>query len=254
LLEATRSSTEEGEHKQESSKEDPSTPPHPKRLMLALFIEKMTITIAIQLSSQGRESPLSYRGEGIGPPVDVILVGFIFCVVMADCIRYMHADVEDKAFFSTLFTEGIVIGLAIGLAMQALSLIVAGGVKNNPWLMYLYIVVSFLLAFLIGYFFFISFLGDDEWSSRFQQFLGCYGTGLSLGYFTSFLLAFANMGLHEGARPKLLSVMLSFFFAGAVAYFQAVIIAVAQKEERYDDKEDEVENTTSAEVANKTLC
>jgi hypothetical protein len=63
----------------------------------------------------------------------------------------------------------------------------------------------------------------------------------------SFLLAVANWGLQEGARPpKLLSVMLAFFLAGTVAYSLAAMIAVAQKEAKDDKEEDEVENTTSA--------
>jgi hypothetical protein len=55
----------------------------------------------------------------------------------------------------------------------------------------------------------------------------------------SSLLAAANWGL-QGARPKLLCVMLAFFLAGTVAYFLVAIIAFAQKEVKDDDKEDEV--------------
>jgi hypothetical protein len=168
LLEAT-SCTAEGERKQESSKEDPSTP-YPKRLMLALFfalfIETMVITIAIQISSQGRESFLLFHlgGRAIGPIVNVIVVGVIFVVVMAIYFRCTHADVKDKALFGILFTAGIV----LGLAMEALSSILADGVKNNTWLNHVatsltgMIIVVFLLVFLIGYFFFNIFLGGDK--------------------------------------------------------------------------------------------
>jgi uncharacterized protein YacL len=82
-------------------------------LFFALFIATMAITIAIQLSSQGKESiPLFYLGGVIGPIVDVILVGVIF-MVLAEWFRYMNANVEDKAFFSTFFTAGVVLGLAM---------------------------------------------------------------------------------------------------------------------------------------------
>jgi hypothetical protein len=191
LLEAT-SSTAEGERKQESSKEDPSTP-YPKRLMLALFfalfIETMVITIAIQISSQGRESfLLSHSG---GPIVNVIdtVACVIFVVVLAIYFRFMHADVKDKALFGILFTAGIV----LGLAMEALSLIVADGVKNNTWLNHVatsitgmlagMIVVVFLLG-LIGYHFFNTFLGGNLWDAL----LGFYA-GWSLGCFMSLSLA-----------------------------------------------------------------
>jgi hypothetical protein len=71
----------------------------------------------------------------------------------------------------------------------------------------------------------------------------------------SLLLAIANWGLQEeGARPKLLCVMLALSLAGTVAYILAAIIIFAQKEAKYDDTEDEVENPTSALVANKTSC
>jgi hypothetical protein len=187
LLEAT-SITSEGEHKQESSKEDPSTP-HPKRLMLmalffALFIEVMAITIAIQISSQGRESFLLFnlgQGGAIGPVVNVIVVGVIF-VVLAIYFRFKQADVKDKALFGILFTAGII----LGLAMEALSLIPADEVKNIPWLNHvamslagMIIVVQLLL---IEYFFINSFLGGDKWDA----FLGFYA-GWSLGYFHELL-------------------------------------------------------------------
>jgi hypothetical protein len=72
----------------------------------------------------------------------------------------------------------------------------------------------------------------------------------------SLLLAVANWGPQEEARPpKLLSVMLAFFLAGTVASFLAAMIALAQKEvENDNNKEDEVEIPTSALVANKTSC
>jgi hypothetical protein len=209
LLEAT-SSTAEGEHKQESSKEDPSTPPHPKPLMLAnffaLFIENVVaITIAIQINSQGRESfPLFHLGGVMGIViVDVIIVDVIF-VVFAIYFRSMQADVKDKAFFGISFTACIV----LGLALQTLSLIVADGVKNYSWLLNHFatshagmIVVACFLSpfFLIRYVVLISFLGSDIWDSqtehlhwsRFPVFLGCCA-GLSLGCFTSLLLVVAN--------------------------------------------------------------
>jgi hypothetical protein len=131
------------------------------------------------------------------------------------------------------------------------------GVKNNAWFnnfatslegMFLYIFIGLqLAAFLIGYCFLIRLIGGDKSVSRFQAFFGFYSAGLSLGYFISFLLAVANWGPQEEARPpKLLSVMLAFFLAGTVAYFLAAMIAVAQKEAKDDKEEDEVENTTSA--------
>lgn len=221
-------------------------------LFFALFIETMAITIAIQITWQGRESfLLSHSGGGvIGPIVNVIDI--IFVVVLAIYFRFMHADVKDKALFGILFTAGIV----LGLAMEALSLIVADGVKNNTWLTHVamsltgMVIVVFPLVFFIGYYFsYNSFLGGNQ----LEAFLGFYA-GWSLGYFMSLLLAVANWGPQEEARPpKLLSVMLAFFLAGTVAYFLAAMIAVAQKEVKDDDKEDEVENTTSALVANKTL-
>jgi hypothetical protein len=253
LLEAT-SSTAEGEHKQESSKEDPSTP-RPKGLMLALFvslfIETMAIAMSSQLSSQGQKSIPSFHLVGvIAAIVEVIVIGAFF-VVLDIYFRFVHAGVKDKAFFGIFFTAGIF----LGLAMEAFSLIIAGGVKNNSWYppfagclagIYIYIFAGFLLAFLIGYYFFNSFLGGDEWSSRFQELLGCYGTGLILGNAIALLLAFANVGVQEGARPKLLSVMLCFCLSVTVAYFLASMIALAQKEVKDDDKEDEVTHPTSA--------
>jgi hypothetical protein len=210
------------------------------RLMLALFftlfIETMAITIAIQISSQGRESfPLFHLGGVIGPIVDVIVVG-VFFVVLAIYFRFRHADVKDKAFFGIFFfTAGIVFGMAI----EALILIATDGVKINAWLNHFATSVGFLLAFLIGYYFIvIRFLGGDKWDSRFQAVL-VYDAGLILGYFMSLLLAAANWGLQEGARPKLLSVMLAFFLSGTVAYFLAAKIALAQTEVKDDDKEDE---------------
>jgi hypothetical protein len=256
LLEAA-SSTAEGEHNQASSKEDPSIPHPPKRLMLALFftlfIETMAVTIAIQISSQGRESfHLFHLGGVIGPIVDVIVAG-VFFVVLAIYFRFRHADVKDKAFFGIFFTAGTV----LGLATEALIFIVAHEVKNNAWLnhfgttgltgMFLFNFVAFLLAFLIGHHFVIRFIGGDKWD--FQAVLGNYHAGLILGYFMSLLLAVANWGLQEGARPKLLSVMLAFFLSGTVAYFLAAMIALAQIEVKDDDKEDEGENPTSALVA-----
>jgi hypothetical protein len=243
LLEAT-SSTAEGEHKQESSKEDPSTP-HPKWLMLALFfalfIETMAITIAIQISSQGRESiPLFYLGGGvIGPTIHVIVAGVIF--VLAIYYRFTHAaDVKEKALFGILFTAGIV----LGLAMEALSLILPDGFKNNPWLNHVATSLAGMIIavelLLIGYFFFNSSLGGDKCDA----FWGFYA-GWSLGHFMSLLLAVANWGLQEeGDRTKLFCAMLAFFSAGTVAYFLVAIIAFAQKEVK-----DEVENPTSALVA-----
>jgi hypothetical protein len=204
----------------------------------------------------------------IGPIVDVIVIGAFF-VVLAIYFRFVHADAKDKAFFGIFFTADIF----LGLAMEALTFIVADGVRNNPRFnhfvtclagIFIYMSAGFLLAFLIGYFFFNSFLGGDEWlnhieiskqwSSRFQELLVCYGTGLSLGHAMSLLLAFANWGIQEGGRPKLLSVMLAFCLSGTVAYFLAAMIALAQKEVKYDDKEDAVENPTSAVLANKTFC
>jgi hypothetical protein len=71
----------------------------------------------------------------------------------------------------------------------------------------------------------------------------------------SLLLAFANLaGLQKGARPKLLSVMLAFCLFCTVYCFLAAMIALAHKEVKDDNKEDEVENPTSAAlVANKTF-
>ena len=180
LLEAT-SSTAEGERKQESSKEDPSTP-YPKRLMLALFfalfIETMVITIAIQISSQGQESFLLFY-------LGVIVIGVIFVVLLAIYFRFTHADVKDKALFGILFTSGIV----LGLAMEALSLIAADGDKNYPWLNHVatsiagVVIVVFMLG-LIGYHFFNTVLGGNLWDAL----LGFYA-GWSLGCFMSLSLA-----------------------------------------------------------------
>ncbi len=64
LLEAT-SSTAEGEHKQESSKEDPSTTPFPKRLMLALFFAVFIDTMAITIYDL-KSIPLFHLGGAIG--------------------------------------------------------------------------------------------------------------------------------------------------------------------------------------------
>jgi hypothetical protein len=85
LLEATSSSTAKGEHKQESSKVDPSTA-LPTRLMLALFfplfIEIMAITKSIQIYLQGREYlPIFPLGGVIGSIVDVIAVGVTFVLL-----------------------------------------------------------------------------------------------------------------------------------------------------------------------------
>jgi predicted permease len=161
----------------------------------------------------------------IGPIVDVIVVGFFF-VVLAIYFRFVHvhADVKDKAFFGIFFATGIF----LGLPLEAMSLIVAPGVENRPWFnhlsmylagIYIYMFAGLLLAFLMGYFLLISFLGGDKFSSRFQAVLGVYDAGLLLGYFMSLLLTVANWGLQEGARPKLLSVMLAFCLSGTVAYF-----------------------------------
>jgi hypothetical protein len=155
-------------------------------LFFALFIETMAITIAIQITSQGRESfPLFHLGGVVGPIVDVIVVG-VFFVVLAIYFRFVHvhADVKHKAFF---FAAGIF----LGLAMEAMSLIVADGVENKPWFnhlamysagIFIYMFAGFLLAFLIGYSFLISFLGGDKLNSRFHAVWGIYVAGLSLGY------------------------------------------------------------------------
>jgi hypothetical protein len=174
-------------------------------------------------------------GGVIGPILfDVIVVGVIFVVVLAFYFRLVHADLKAKVLFGILFTAGIV----LGLAMEALSWIVADGVKNNTWLKHVAtilagtIIVVELLVFLIGCFFVNSFLGGDKWDA----FLGFYA-GWSLGYFMSLLLAVANWGLQEeGARPELLCVMLVFFSAGMVL---VAIIVFAQKEVKDDVKEDE---------------
>jgi hypothetical protein len=123
LLEAT-SSTAEGEHKQESSKEDPSTP-RPKRLMLALvslaiFIKTIAAMVAVQLSSQGPKSiPLFYRLGVIVTIVDVILVGVIFLVLAA----YFRLVVKDQRFLGKrcMMMAGILrfsIGLSLGVLMR----------------------------------------------------------------------------------------------------------------------------------------
>jgi hypothetical protein len=266
LLEATTSSTAEGEHKQhESSKEDQSTSPHPTRrwmqaLFLALFIETMAITIAIQISWQGQASFLLFhsgRGGVIGPIVNVIdtVVGVIFVVVLALYFRFLHADVKDKVLFGIFFTAGIV----LGLAMEALNLIVASGVvKNNTWLHRLagMVIVVFPLVFLIACYFSFhnSFLGGNQW----EAFLGLYA-GWSLGYYMSVLLAVASWaGVQEEEEgvngPKLLCVMLAFFLAGTVAYFLVAIIVFAQKEVNDDDKEEgRGSNPTSALVADNKM-
>jgi hypothetical protein len=245
LLEAT-SSTAEGEHKQESSKEDQSTP-HPKRLMLALFcvlfIETMAITMTIQIRSQGQEKVIS-------PIVCLIDVGVIFVVMLAIYFRFVHADMkEDTTMFGIFLTAGII----VGLATDALSLIVADGVKHNTWLNLIATSLACMiyvgwLVFLIGYLCLIRFLGGCTW----EAFCGVY-TGSRLGYLMSLLLAVANWKLQEGAMPKLFSFVLAFFLAGMVACFLAPIIALLQKEVKDDDKEDEVEKPLSALVANKTF-
>jgi hypothetical protein len=250
LLEAT-SSNAEGDHKQESSEEDPSTP-FPKRLMLALSFAVCIDTMAITIYNL-KTIPLFLLGGVIG----------VFFLVLAISSRFVHSDVKDEAFFGIFLTAGI----AVGLAVKALDLIVADGVKNYPcpppfaaYLagIYIHMFAGCLLAFWIGYFLFNSFHGGDEWISRFQELLGCYGIGLSIGYVIgygmSLLLAFANLGLQEGARPKLLSGMLAFCFSVTVAFFLVTMLALAQREAKDDDKEDEVENPTSALIANKTVC
>jgi hypothetical protein len=113
-----------------------------------------------------------------------------------------------------------------------------------------------LLAFWIGNFLFNSFHGGDERSSRFQELLGCYCIGLSIGFVTGYGIwhELANLGLQEGARPKLLSGMLPFCLSVTVVFFLVTMLALAPKESKYDDKADEVENPTSALVTNKTVC
>jgi hypothetical protein len=209
-------------------------------VFVALFIQAMAITIAIQISSQGRESlPLFHLGGGV---IGRIVDGVIFVVVLAITFRFA----KDKAFFGIFFTAGIVLGLTVEALSFIVAFIVAEGVKKNTWLNQFstslagMLFVGFLLAFLIGYFFLISFLGGDNWGSRFQAFFGFYA-GLSLGNFMILFLAVANWGLPEGARPKLLPFMLAFFLACAVAYILAAMIAFFQKEIKDDDKEDEVE-------------
>jgi hypothetical protein len=78
--------------------------------------------------------------------------------------------------------------------------------------------------------------------------------GYVIGYDMSLLLAFVNLGLQEGARPKLLSVRLALCLSVTAAFFLVTMLALAQKEAKDNDKEDEVENPTSAVVTNKTVC
>jgi hypothetical protein len=152
LLEATSSTVEQGEHKQESNKVHPSTP-HPKPLMLALFfvllIETMAIKLAIQIRPQGQEylSLFLLLGGVIGPIVDTIVVG-VNLVVLAIYFRFMHDAVKDKAFFGISWTTSIVLRLAI----EALGLLVE---LNHSFATSLAIMHSegFLLAFLVGYLF-----------------------------------------------------------------------------------------------------
>jgi hypothetical protein len=250
LLEAT-SSTAEGEHKQESSKEDPSTE-HPKRLMLALFfalfIGTIAITIAIQLSPQGLEIiSLLYLVGAILAIVDVIQLGVIF-LVLANCFRFMNAVVRDKAYPKRLMLALLMAGiLLLGLlALEALTLTAvaadSAGEHRNPWLIYFAtfgqvdrVVVSFLLAVLIGYYCLIICLGaklDSQtiylhWS-RLKSCLG-FSFGLKLGMIV--LLAVFNWGLQGGlTAPMLVSVflvsllLLTFFLACTAAFFLAVPI------------------------------
>jgi phosphatidylglycerophosphate synthase len=128
LLEATSSSTAEGENKQESSsKVDPYTP-HPKRLMLALFfalfIEIMAITIAIQISSQGQEYlPAVTLGGILGLIVDMIAIGVI-------CLGLAHPKRLMLALFFALFIEIMAITMAVQISSQGqdyLPLVTLGG-------------------------------------------------------------------------------------------------------------------------------
>ena len=173
----------------------------------------------------------------------------------------MHSNVKDEASFGIFLAAGIVVGLAV----EALDLIVADGFKNYPcpppFAVYLAVIYIYmfapgcLLAFWIGNFLFNSFHGGDERSSRFQELLGCYCIGLSIGFVTGYGIwhELANLGLQEGARPKLLSVRLALCLSVTAAFFLVTMLALAQKEAKDDDKEDEVENPTSAVVTNKTV-
>jgi uncharacterized integral membrane protein len=262
LLDAT-SSTAEGEHKQESSKEDPSAA-RPKWLRMlvlfvALFIETMSITISSQLSwRQGRESiPWFHLGVIVGI-VDVILVGLMF-VVLANYFRFMKAHGKDKALFGKLF---MMAGILLGLALEALSFTavsVADGEHRNFWVNFFatpchMLAVSFQFFVLIGYYFFTIGLGAIRESqtmylhwSRFQAWLD-FSVGLSLGVFMSMILSVANWGLRGGlTSPKLLSVLLASllelasFCACTAAYLQAVLL-LWTPEEAEDDAEDEENN------------
>jgi hypothetical protein len=215
LLEAT-SSTAEGDHKQESSKEDPSTP-RPKWLMLALvflalFMKTMATTVSIQVSSQGPKSiPLCYLwGVIVFAIVDVILVGVIF-LVLADNFRLA---VKDQGLFGKI--SMMMAGILIGLAFFATTCLMD-------------VVVNFQLTVLIGYYFQLTVLigyycltiglGATRYSqtiylhwSRFQSCLG-FSVGLSLGVFMSMILSAANLGLQGGlAAPNLVSVLLASLF------------------------------------------
>jgi hypothetical protein len=259
LLEAT-SSTAEGEHKQERSKEDPSTP-HPKWLRMqvlfvALYIETMAITISNQLSWQGRESVPSFHLGVIVAIFDVILVGVMF-VVLADYFRFMSAHGKDKALFGKIF---MMAGILLGLALEALTFTaVADGEHRSFWLNCFattchMVVVSFQFAVLIAYYFFTIGLGakrdsqtiDLHWS-RFQSWLG-FSVGLSLGVFMSMILSLAKWGLRGGlTSPKHASVLLvslielASFLACTAAYVQAVLL-LWTPEKAEDDAEDEENN------------
>jgi hypothetical protein len=274
LLEATSSSTAEGEHKQESSKEDRwiiFAAPHPMRLILALFvalfIEIMAIAISSQLISQGQEIiPLSYLVGVMVAINDVILVGVIF-VELAKYFRFVNADVKDKVFFGKIFMAGIL----LGLALEALTFTaVADGEHRNPWLNYsattsqmVMVVVSFLFsqmemvvasfqfAVLIGSYLFAIGLGVKRDSqtiylhwSRFRSWLG-FSLGLNLGVIMSMILAVANWGLQGGlTAPQHVSVLLGsqLKLASYLACTEANLVAVAilwTLKEAEDDAEDE---------------
>jgi hypothetical protein len=243
LLEAT-SGTTEGDYKQESSKEDPSTP-RPKWLMLALvfqalFMKTMATTIFIQLSSQGPNSiSLSYVwGVIVLAIVDVILVGVIF-LVLADHFRLV---VKDQGFFGKIcmMMAGILIGLAFFATTCLLDVVV------NFQLTVL-IEYYFQLTFLIGYYCFTIGLGAKRDSqtiylhwSRFQSCLG-FSVGLTLGVFMSMILPVANLGLQGGlTAPNLVSVLLaSLLELTSFLAFTAVSIIWNPEEANYGVEDEE---------------
>jgi hypothetical protein len=256
LLEAT-SSTAEGEHKEESIKENPSTP-RPKWLMLALvslaiFMKTMTAMISIQLSSQGPKGiPLFYLVGVIVAIVDVILVGVIF-LVLADYFRFV---VIDQSFFGKLCM--IMAGFLLGLAFFATTCLMDVVVNFQSVLMGYY----FQLTVLIGYYCFSIGLGAKRgsqtmmyhhWSTRFQSCLG-FLVGLSLGVFMSMMLSAVNWGgLVQGGltAPNLVSVLLAsllelaFFLAFTAGYLQAVSIIWNPEEAEDHGVEDEESYTSS---------